>query len=195
MLGNLFFDVHLQSINQILITMKKLFLLSLLLLSFNVLSYGQEPLSFVKVIRVDSIDKSKIFIDINQWFAKSYNSANDVIQMIDKDAGVLIGKGSFSYSYGRAIYGCWDGYINYTIKVEIKDNRYRIELSNFNHDAGSVCSLGLITTSEVYATTGAQKNYQNNVWNDMKQKIDVFSTNIFNSLENTTNKLLIKEEW
>ncbi len=160
----------------------------------SIITYGQEGITFSKVIRVDSVGKAELFSTINDWFASTYNSANDVIQMADKEDGTIIGKGSMNYSFGKAVYGCYEGYINYTIKAYIKDNRYKIELSNFSHVGnGSACSLSNITTAEFYATTGMSKNYQNNVWKDLKTKIELFSNDIFESLNKKTKS--VKSDW
>jgi len=177
--------------------MKKLFLFHLLFFYFNS-SSGQESLSFVKIIGVNESDQTSIFIAVNEWFARTYNSANDVVQMIDKDAGVIIGKGSIRYRYPKLRYSCYEGNIGYTIKVEVKDSRYRIELSDFYH-RGTTCHFGLITTDDESSSSipawSSKREYDKNTWYDIKQKLDIFSTNIFNSLETATNSLLSKEEW
>jgi hypothetical protein len=159
---------------------------------------GQENLSFSKVIQTDSVGKIVLFVNINDWFATTYNSANDVIQMADKDAGIIIGNGSFSYSFGKLAYLCYDGYVKYTIKVNIKDNRYKVELTNFNHSvkAGNniSCALGIITNSATYTDTGISKSYHNKVWEDLKLKVELYSNDIFKSLENKT-KSIKTEKW
>jgi len=166
----------------------------LLITSLNI--NAQENLKFEKVIQTDSISKSQLFVTINDWFASTYNSANDVIQMSDKEAGIIIGKGSIPYSKKGFAYQCYSGYIKYTIKVYIKDNRFKVVLTNFNHSVNvgnsPLCSLGTLTTAEVYATKGGSKKYHNNAWNDMKIILEPYSNSIFESLENKTKN--IKEE-
>ncbi len=147
---------------------------------------AQENLTFTKVIQTDSISSTDLFIKVNDWFATVYNTANKVIQMADKDAGIIIGNGAFIYSYGKFGFSCYDGFIEYTIKVYVKDNRFKVEMTNFNHtvDINHGCPLGLITTAEVYTTTGISKNYHNKVWNDIKVKAEAYSNEIFKALEN-----------
>lgn len=178
--------------------MKKFIFISLFVITAAINSWGQEVLTFTKVISTDSIGKPKLFSTVLDWFASTYNSANDVIQMSDKDEGIIVGNGSMSYSYGKMTYLCYEGYINYKIKIYIKDNRYKVELTNFNHSVkpgnGPQCALGLITNSEVYTTTGMSKHYHNNVWNDIKNKIEQYSNQIFDSLDNKTKDMKL-EEW
>ena len=161
--------------------MKKTLLLALFAVSFTNL-IAQEAVSYSKVVQVDSTDKAKLFAMVHEWFASTYNSANDVIQMSDKEAGILVGKGAMTYSYGKVSYVCYDGKVDYTIKVSVKDNRFKIELSNFIHSInpgnGAQCNLGLITTAEVYTTSGMSKNYSNKAWVDIKEKINSYSNGV-----------------
>lgn len=174
--------------------MRKNTLVAGLILLLNISLNGQEVLSYSKIIQTDSVGKTILFVTLNDWFASTYSSANEVIQMADKEAGVIIGKGVIKYDYGKMIYNCYDGYINYTIKAYVKDNRYKVELENFRHTvlpgASSLCELGLITTSEFYSEKkSSQNNYNNKVWSDIKTKVWGFSKDIYTSLENETKNL------
>lgn len=171
--------------------MKKLSLLAGLILLLNIGLNGQEALSFSKIIQTDSVGKATLFVTIYDWFASTYNSANEVIQMADKEAGVLIGNGSMKYRYGTYITKCNDGYIKYTIKVYVKANRYKIELTNFthiiNHGNPSYCELGLITTAEESNTKkGIQKKVNEKVWKHIKVVIWGYSQEVFALLEDKT---------
>ena len=46
-----------------------------------------------QVFEVEGKSKDEIHSIINQWVAENYNSANNVIQMNDKEAGTIIVKG------------------------------------------------------------------------------------------------------
>lgn len=156
----------------------------IILMTINI--SAQDLVSFEKVIKTDSVDKVKLFSTINDWFATTYNSAQDVIQMIDKEAGTIIGKGSMKYFYGNN--SSYNGNINYTIKIYIKDNRYKVILSDFNH-TGLSFNLGLITSADIYTDKGMYKNYHNKAWSDIKSKIEKYSNDVFNSLENKTKSI------
>lgn len=176
--------------------MNRIILLSSLILASTIDSNGQEAITFSKVIQADSLNQAKLFTTINEWFASTYNSAKDVIQVADKEAGLIVGNGSMNYTYGKMAYRCYEGHITYTIKVSVKDNRYKVELTQFTHavNFGNApsCSLGLVSTSEFYATSGMSKNYHNNVWQDIKLKAEQYSMQIFDSLEKKTKT---KDDW
>lgn len=158
---------------------------------------------FSRVIKTDSVGKTNLFVTINDWFATNFKSANDVIQMADKEAGVIIGKGNFSYSYeiDKSLFGSYkyfSGFVDFTIKVYIKDNRYKVELFNFSHKAinnsGYPLSLGEITNIVTKAPLKMQQKYYNDVWNDIILKIKSHSESIFISLEKTTKEIKNKND-
>ena len=94
---------------------------------------AQENLSFTRVIQADSMNKTDLFVKINDWFASVYNTSNDVIQMVDKDAGIIIGNGVLFYKPKRLDLKSYGGHIEYTIQVYIKDNKFKVEMTNFRH--------------------------------------------------------------
>lgn len=165
----------------------------IVLLLCSVTLFSQEPIKFEKVIKTDSIGKTMLYNTINDWFASTYNSSKEVIQMSDKDAGIIIGNGSMSYGKKGMSYLCYNGSIKYTVKVYIKDNRYKVVLTNFNHsvDVGNAdkCALGIVTTAEFYQTKGMIKKYHNKVWDDIKAVVEIYSEGIFASLENKTKNI------
>lgn len=89
-----------------------------------------------EIVNVDSISQNKLFVLINEWFASTYNDANSVIQMSDKEAGVIIGKGLITIPVSVSVDAKAIGVTsvssqynqNYTLKVDIKDNKYRYQL-------------------------------------------------------------------
>jgi len=174
--------------------MKKSFLV-LTILIISISASCQEGIAFEKVIQAEGMNKDELFIKLNEWFASNYKSANDVLQMVDKDAGVIVGKGSMNYFHKKK--SSYNGNLNYTIKTYVKDNRYKVLLSDFNH-SGLSFDLGLITSEEIYTNKGIYKKYHNQAWSDIKLKIKQYSYDIFNSFENKTKKdndMDIGDDW
>lgn len=78
---------------------------------------------------VDSVGKTKsqIYVEANNWFVHSFNDGESVIQLNDKDAGVIIAKGFIknvtqhvSFTSSANVHA-W-----VIIRVDIKDDRFRI---------------------------------------------------------------------
>jgi hypothetical protein len=80
--------------------MKKLVFLTLLL--FALKSYAQDEVTlpvdssgntvYTEVINLDSTSKNDLYLRAKEWFAKTYKSSQSVIQMDDKEGGVISGK-------------------------------------------------------------------------------------------------------
>jgi len=84
---------------------------------------------YEEVIAADSVTKNQLFDNIKLWFANSFQSSNEVIQSSDKESGYIIGKGSQVLTpsiAGSAIY-----YLKFSIRVDVKDNKFRFRLYDF----------------------------------------------------------------
>lgn len=81
---------------------------------------------------IDEHDKSKndAFVAAHAWIAKNFNSANDVIQMQDKDAGMIVVKAAFAFSYTLKdpfVTMPMSGLLNYTLSLQVKDQKMKME--------------------------------------------------------------------
>lgn len=52
-----------------------------------------QSLTYEQIINCGEQTKEQLYITLNHWFAESFNDANSVIKLNDKDAGVIIAKG------------------------------------------------------------------------------------------------------
>lgn len=91
------------------------------------------PMSDVsRIIDIPNKTKDQIFEDSRMWIAQSFKSANNVIQYADKGTGSIIGKGNIQYPCDGAIdcsaFG--NDRINFTMKIDTKDNKARVIISD-----------------------------------------------------------------
>jgi len=117
--------------------MKKL-LLALLLLPFIAVSQEinipidttAQKISYSEVVKVDGATKDQLYTRSREWFARTFKSAKDVLQMDDRAAGKVIDKGytqgSFVMLLSAMKFDIW-----YTVSITGKDGRYRYEVSDF----------------------------------------------------------------
>lgn len=171
--------------------MKKTMLLVVMIMSSQSFLFPHEKLSFEKVIQVDSASKETIYNGMKEWFGMNFVSAKNVLQIDDKDAGLIIANALTSYSYGKLRYVAYDGSINYTIKIQIKDSRFKFEITNINHKSHSgthadYWSLGMLTDSEEYPgkCSGMEKSYFNKVWINLKIKSEILAKSLLLEIEN-----------
>lgn len=94
------------------------------------ISTSTGKVTYEDVITIDGLSASQIYVRGNEWFAKTFNSANDVIQMQDKEAHKIIGKGAISVVLRRANVG----YFYYTISFYAKDGRFKYEITDIYHE-------------------------------------------------------------
>lgn len=84
------------------------------------------------IIVINGKSKNKIFEESKIWIAKSFKSANSVIQYSDKETGSIIGKGTIKYPCDGVIdcgaFG--EDIVNFTIKIDVKENKARVVFSD-----------------------------------------------------------------
>jgi len=78
------------------------------------------------VVPIDSTTKDVLYAKALEWVSLNYKSAKDVIQLSDKESGKIICKGNFKTSLFMK-----EGWIEHTMILEFKDNRYRYTFTNF----------------------------------------------------------------
>lgn len=110
--------------------MRKLMLICLVIFAINV--KAQEVLSHSEVVQVEGATASAIYKNVKKWFAKTYRSAQNVIQYDDVDAEVS-GKGIIPYDEKSLTWAAASGLIYYDVIVKVKDGRFKITIENFNH--------------------------------------------------------------
>lgn len=88
------------------------------------------------VVKVEGASKDDLYLRAREWFAKTFKSAQAVLQMDDKQAGKLIGKGASKSYYTYMLYPV-EYNLNYTISITTKDGRYRYEISSFRVNSES----------------------------------------------------------
>lgn len=171
--------------------------LFMLLLMVSVCAMGQEkPLQCDTVIQASGKSVNEIYTEVKAWVATNFKSANHVIQMDDPDNGILICKGNFEYNApgGDLMYGVLDGWVNFTLQVQVREGRYRVTMGNFTHEAKHVqggfydWSLGLITDRERAKAKGAVDFRQKKTWKDLKIKCKTKFMEMIISMSQATEK-------
>jgi hypothetical protein len=131
-------------------------------------------ITYMEIVGVDSsLKTNELFNNAREWFAKTYISSNEVIQLEDKEQGVIIGKGIIPVYYKYMGNNTQDGYMNYTISVYLKDGRYKYELTDFSHEPHLIGGNNYGSAEEMLNTNkvGYQK-ILNNMLNQMNIKVN-----------------------
>lgn len=118
--------------------MKRLFLLTLPVLSAvgcaSMPTSTTEPMTtYQRIVDVPNVKQDMVYEGARQWVAKSFKSANSVIQYQDKSTGSIIGKGNIDYPcQGIECLASAKSTIEFTLKVDSKDNKARVSFNDLN---------------------------------------------------------------
>jgi len=113
-----------------------------------------KPFQFTLIDTV-ACPKDKLYKRAMGWVVKTYNSANEVIQLHDKDDGKIVLKAIMKIPVTTVDFET----VNYTMTIEVKDNKYRCTIGDLYHSGGTYDvysgnnSYGSLDTDAVYVTT------------------------------------------
>jgi len=119
--------------------MRKFFLAVFMLAALSGFSQDKVKLSLnektgkqeiTDVLTVDSVKRDVLYSRALQWIALSYRSAQDVIQLSDKENGKIICKGNWSSNFMLK-----KGIIEHTLVLDFKDGRFRYRFTDFAYDS------------------------------------------------------------
>ena len=170
----------------------KVMMMTLMMCLMTMVSFGQTPeMNLDKVFEsVESKDilysKSKIFI------SEMFKSAKDVIQLDDKENGIILVKGvikeSFSYSLQSLDY-----YFSFTMKIYVKDNKYRIVISDvYNSSAPYKYNKILINNYRGAFRDNLPKKKYWELMESLSKNINNFSISFENYMK---KEFIINDDW
>lgn len=74
---------------------------------------------------VKNTNKKDLYTKVNSWFVSTFVSAESVIEYQDKEAGIVMGNYVYDWNNGFIVFK-----VKQTIKIEVKDNKYRFSISD-----------------------------------------------------------------
>lgn len=104
-----------------------------------------QSLTYTQVVECGNRTKDDLYVILNHWFTESFNDANAVIKLNDREAGVIIGKG-YVPDIAAHLGGMSSYKVNITpiIKVDIKDGKIRITYTLQYYNIEKVIGGGII---------------------------------------------------
>ena len=91
-----------------------------------------EQLKIQQVFKVNK-PQSELFRLSNEWLVKNPKSSKVVVQYLDAEEGVIVGKGFMKIKYGLFPQDLW-----FMVKIETKDNKARITFEDmYVHEKGT----------------------------------------------------------
>lgn len=156
-------------------------------------------ISYTVIENVDGQSKSQLYNKAREWFVNTYKDANAVIQLDDKDAGKLMGKGVYKYAFANGI-NISQITLTFTVNIDIKDGKYRCRIYAFSGDNANTSMLGGPNATNIYKIdydrcytdlkAGKREKYNSKMLNGLDSEVK----SIEKSLRDAMNKK-VTGEW
>ena len=161
-------------------------------------------LNFNEVIQVDSIMQNQLYLNSKQFFIDVFKSAKDVIQMDDKDAGIIIGK-AFIDVNAKMLGAYYPVKMWFTIKIQSKEGRFKYEIYDIYYEnyppnyvlpdgsAKSQTAENLFDKNNYFKKNGQPKTSSLNFKTQTIEKITVLKSMIIKAMNTKTSTS--KDNW
>jgi hypothetical protein len=161
-------------------------------------------LNFNEVIQVDSIMQNQLYLNSKQFFIDAFKSAKDVIQMDDKDAGIIIGK-AFIDVNAKMLGAYYPVKMWFTIKIQSKEGRFKYEIYDIYYEnyppnyvlpdgsAKSQTAENLFDKNNYFKKNGQPKTSSLNFKTQTIEKITVLKSMIIKAMNTKTSTS--KDNW
>jgi hypothetical protein len=117
--------------------MRTLFTLLLLIVAFA--SHAQTlpvdetgKVNFTEVVEIQD-SAHNLYAKALQWFAITFKSSNDVIQMKDESTGMIIGKGTAYVKWPGQLGVYTQGWLEFIITIAVKNGKYKYNITGFKY--------------------------------------------------------------
>jgi len=152
------------------------------------------------VTLTDSIDHKILYSAAREWVAKTFVSANDVVQLADADASKIIVKGCTEELNKVGLHILYPGRIHFTLTIQCKNGRYKYTVDNIIHKAvhpktGDNMDYGPVSAAEPYGGFGPSGRITRKGWDSVKEQADKLIESIIFSLKKAMKKATQKEDW
>lgn len=116
--------------------MKKLFAIICIIAALTTGCAGMQTaptdqLTFSQVYEMPGHSSAQIYDGVRIWISENFRSGKAVVDLADKENGIIIGNGASHYPCNGT--DCIDlegGTVGYTMRVDVKDEKFRLTFSN-----------------------------------------------------------------
>ncbi len=102
-------------------------------------------IQFSNVIEIEGVSKNELYSRARKWFSDYYVSFEAVIDLEDREEGVITGRprGTFPYKYSSV--STYDIPMSYELSIYVKDGRFKYIATAINHVATPTQNNGYST--------------------------------------------------
>jgi hypothetical protein len=115
--------------------------------------------AFTVVQDVASTSQSELYSRAKIWFVNNFRDAKEVVQLDDKENGLIMGKGNFYVSYGFMGLPVSER-MNFTVSIRVKDNKFKAQITGMQlrSEPSKYQPTAIDTPVELYNTEKPNKN-------------------------------------
>lgn len=114
--------------------------------------------TITKVIEIDGLTKDEGYLRALSYFTYNYGNRESVIQIQDKEKGLIIGKGVYKKVHVGVGLSVTEIDLWHIIRVDIKDNKARVFITLTEYNAKTTSTMGG-STPPSYATTKVSDSF------------------------------------
>lgn len=85
---------------------------------------------YSEVVQVPDASKNELYNRARLWFADAFNNSESVLEVDDREAGILVGTGWSSMMYSKFLALAGEHRLWVTIKIQVKENRYKYTINS-----------------------------------------------------------------
>lgn len=125
-------------------------------------------ITYTDVVQLKGVSTAVLYKRALDWFNTYYKNPADVIRESDSTKGTIVGKSRFKISNAPDKKGLRTdaGLIMYTIKVSVREGRYKYEITELNQKAASYTPL------EPWLDNTAYADYLEQIDTELRDTID-----------------------
>jgi hypothetical protein len=136
--------------------------------------------TIIKIFDAPGYSKNQIFDGAKIWISENFRSAKAVLEYENKDTGTIIGNGIIPYPcQGWSCIGTGDWKVSFTMRVDIKDQKFRLTFTNLGLSWPSVPGR---------PATSNERIGRDSSFNNVKDKLSDFGNQMLESFKQDKSK-------
>lgn len=146
-----------------------------------------QNLQYSNVYQAEGKSANEIYNSVKAWSATAFTETKTATQVDNPDNCFISFSSNIKYSYGSLSMAAYDGWIDFTLTVQCRDGRYKVEMLNITHEnkptATRSCRLGAIAADE-----NSYKSFNKKVAADIKIKTAALYDSLCKSIQESMKK-------
>jgi hypothetical protein len=124
--------------------------------------------------------QAELYAATKVWFSERFANSKNVIELDEKEAGIVSGNGNTSFSYGNALTGYANQTVYFAFKCQMKDGKYRLTINSFQtyHEMSGRHGIEYLFSDNAIKKNGQVKEYPNAMKKAVLDLYDLIETTL-----------------